>query len=35
LTSSETTKLLSIYTDVRDDPDAEARSSREGDAVCL
>jgi hypothetical protein len=29
------TKLLSIYTGVRNHPDAEAKSSREGDIVCL
>jgi hypothetical protein len=29
------TKLLSIYTGVRDHPDAEARSSSEGDVLCL
>jgi hypothetical protein len=29
------TKSLSIHTDVRDHPDAEAKSSREGDVLCL
>jgi hypothetical protein len=29
------TKLLSIYTGVRDHPDAKAKSSREGDVLCL
>jgi len=29
------TKLLSIQTGVRDHPDAEAKSSRDGDVLCL
>jgi hypothetical protein len=29
------TKLLSIYTGVRGHLDAEAKSSREGDVLCL